>query len=90
MFKLWKGLKKDREEKRLGKPKIESLGNFYGHYSYFYFLDEVVKNKESHKQKLEAEDAQYLEKRKERARKIIQYEREELDRRETEVGRSFL
>ena len=51
-----------------------------------YFLDEVVKNKESHKQKLEAEDAQYLEKRKERARKIIQYEKEELERREEEVG----
>ena len=47
--------------------------------------DEVVKNKESHKQKLEAEDAQYLEKRKDRARKIIQYEREELARREEEV-----
>ena len=45
-----------------------------------------MKNKESHKQKLEAEDAQYLEKRKERARKIIQYEREEVDRREVEVG----
>ena len=58
--------------------------------TYFYFLDEVVKNKESHKQKLEAEDAQYLEKRKERARKIIQYEREELDRRETEVGISLV
>ena len=65
MFKLWRGLKKDRDEKR---------------------LDEVVKNKESHKQKLEAEDAQYLEKRKERARKIIQYEKEELERREEEVG----
>ena len=88
MFKLWKGLKKDREEKRLGKPKIKSLGNFLCIFI-FYFLDEVVKNKESHKQKLEAEDAQYLEKRKERARKIIQYEREELDRRETEVGRSY-
>ena len=47
--------------------------------------DEVVKNKESHKQKLEAEDAQYLEKRKDRARKIIQYEKEELARREEEV-----
>ena len=28
MFKLWKGLKKDREEKRLGKPKIKSLRKF--------------------------------------------------------------
>lgn len=82
MFKLWKGLKKDRDEKRLGKGRdnCESWNP-----TNFFFLDEVVKNKESHKQKLEAEDAQYLEKRKERARKIIQYEREELDRREEEV-----
>ena len=29
MFKLWKGLKKDREEKRLGKPKITSLEIYF-------------------------------------------------------------
>ena len=28
MFKLWKGLKKDREEKRLGKPKIKRERKF--------------------------------------------------------------
>ena len=51
------------------------------------FVDKVVRDKDVQKQKLEEEEAQYMERRKERARKIMQIEKEELSRRETEVSK---
>ena len=37
---------------------------------------------------MDEEESQYMERRKERGRKIIQIEKEELTRREDEVGRN--
>ena len=51
------------------------------------FVDKVVRDKDVQKQKLEEEEAQYMERRKERARKIMQIEKEELSRRETVVSK---
>ena len=50
-------------------------------------LDDVIKDKDVEKKKLEEEEQEYLEKRKERAKKIIAIEKEELVQREDEVQR---
>lgn len=48
-------------------------------------LDDVLRDKDAETRKLDEEESQYMERRKERGRKIIQIEKEELTRREDEV-----
>ena len=89
MFKKWKWNKRDKTDlssKSLG-INIIGLFNFYSKCKFGTFVDKVVRDKDVQKQKLEEEEAQYMERRKERARKIMQIEKEELSRRETEVSK---
>ena len=48
--------------------------------------DDVLRDKDAETRKLDEEESQYMERRKERGRKIIQIEKEELTRREDEVN----
>ena len=45
----------------------------------------MLRDKDAETRKLDEEESQYMERRKERGRKIIQIEKEELTRREDEV-----
>ena len=45
-----------------------------------------MRNKDEEKKKLEEEEQEWLARRRERGRKIIQIEKEELERRESEVS----
>ena len=46
----------------------------------------MLRDKDAETRKLDEEESQYMERRKERGRKIIQIEKEELTRREDEVN----
>ena len=45
----------------------------------------MIRDKDAERKKLEEEEQEFQQKRRERERKIIQIEKEELDRREDEV-----
>ena len=56
-------------------------------FNYFLlFLDDVIRDKDAERKKLEEEELEFQQKKRERERKIIQIEKEELDRREDEVS----
>ena len=48
----------------------------------------MIKDKDEEKKKLDEEEQEFLLRRRERGRKIIQIEKEELGRRESEVRQS--
>jgi len=65
--------KKDKEKKASKQTSEEKT------------LDDVIRDKDAEKKKLEEEESEFQQKKRERERKIIQIEKEELDRREDEV-----
>ena len=52
-------------------------------------LDEVIKDKDEEKKRLDEEEQEFMVRRRERGRKIIQIEKEELARRESEVSSRY-
>ena len=57
---------------------------------YLLFEADVIRDKDEEKKKLDEEEQEWLARRRERGRKIIQIEKEELERRESEVSEAVL
>ena len=86
------------EEKSLGKPRYQlcwicfvcllpHISDYISEHIIgdIVIIDDVIRDKDAERKKLEEEEQEFQQKKRERERKIIQIEKDELDRREDEV-----